>query len=159
MMNRSAVKEPDRQLVLGIRLASRTLVRELGFLNRHLAGTDLTPSQVHALLELERFPDAQASDLCSLFRLDKSAVSRLLADLVDRGFVRRAISRTDGRQRKLTITRKGKLQLETIHRKATRQVNDALKVVDERQWESILASLHLFSDALAKTRAVGGKRV
>lgn len=148
-------KPPNAALVLGIRLAARTLVRELGFLSKHLASTDLTPSQVHALLELERAPTTQASDLRNLFRLNKSVISRLLADLQTRGFIRTTISKNDGRQRTLILTRKGKLQLTDIHHKANRQVNAALQAIDKREWNSVLKDLHLFADALAKTRGRG----
>ncbi len=158
-MKASTVKKPAAQLVLGVRLASRTLVRELGFLGKHLAGTNLAPSQVHALLELERFPAIQAADLCNVLRLDKSTVSRLLADLVKRGYIRSAVSRTDGRQRMLSIPAKGRLQLAAIHRAASRQFIAALEVLEEPQWESALAGVQLLANALAATRTARGRGV
>ena len=144
---------------MAVRIASRTLVRELGFLNRHLAGTELTPSQVHALLELERHPQTQASDLRELFRLDKSAVSRLLADLVQRGYIRASTARADKRQRALSITPKGRAQLETLHRKANRQIGDALQVLTRSQWPAIVNSLQCFADALTQSRARRGSQL
>ena len=149
-----ATKEKTRltDIVRDIRLASRTLVRELGFLNRHLAGTELSPSQVHALLEIERFPETKASDLRHLFRLDKSAVSRLLADLRQRGFIATSPSSEDGRGRTLHLTAKGQRQLEIIHDKANQQFVSALQAIHDAEWQSIAKSLKLFSDALTSTR-------
>lgn len=151
--------KPDSSTLLEIRLASRTLVRELGFLNKHLAGTTLTPSQVHALLELERFPDTQASDLCNLFRLDKSAVSRLLADLVQRDFIRASRSATDKRERRLRLTNKGRAALEAIHGKANRQIGAALQALDKTHWTPVVKSLQLFAAALATTRPSGNTQL
>ena len=151
----NAVSSADTHLtdtVREIRLASRTLVRELGFLNRHLAGTELSPSQVHALLELERFPHTRASDLRVLFRLDKSAVSRLLADLKQRGFIGTSPSTEDGRGRALQLTAKGRRQLKIIHNKANLQFITALQAISKTEWPRIVKGLHLFARALSSTR-------
>ena len=135
-----------------IRLASRTLVRELGFLNKHLAGTELSPPQVHALLELERFPTTQASDLQRLFRLNKSAVSRLLTDLQRRGFITRVASEIDARGRILRLTKQGRQQLAVIHKKADRQFTAALQTINEQEHPVLVKSLQAFAQALSSTR-------
>ena len=157
-MSRARDKKELADTVGDIRLASRTLVRELGFLNRHLAGTELNPSQVHALLELERVPQTQAADLGNLFRLDKSAVSRLLADLKQRGFIATSASASDGRGRALQLTTKGRRQLKIIHDKANVQFTTALKAIDKHEWPHIVKSLELFARTLATTRKRPGER-
>ena len=151
-MSSAESKKHMTNTVRDIRLASRTLVRELGFLNKHLAGTELSPSQVHALLELERFPQTRAADLRVLFRLDKSAVSRLLADLKQRGFIGTSTSAEDGRGRALQLTAKGRRQLMIIHNKADLQFITALKAIDKTEWPRIVKGLQVFARALASTR-------
>ncbi|WP_342212198.1 hypothetical protein [Roseitalea porphyridii] len=42
----------DAATIAHIRDASRRLVRELGFMQATLAGTDLSPSAVHAIIEI-----------------------------------------------------------------------------------------------------------
>jgi len=150
----TVLQKPKRltDTVWQVRLASRTLVRELGFLNRHLAGTELSASQVHALLEIERYPETRAADLRCLFRLDKSVVSRLLGDLRQRGFIATATSARDGRGRALRLTRKGRRQLKIIHDKADVQFATALEAISPSEWPRIVKSLHLFAGALASTR-------
>ena len=54
-----------------VRAASRQLVRELSFMNDSLAGTDLPPSAVHALIEI----DAR-DDLAELLAAQASAHGR-----------------------------------------------------------------------------------
>lgn len=135
-----------------IRLAFRTLVRELGYLNKHLAGTELSPSQVHALLEIERFPKTQASELTDLFRLDKSAVSRLLADLNQRGFITTATSAKDARGRVLRLTDKGRRTLKGIHKKADLQFRNTLCAIEGPKQQIVVKSLTLFARALSTTR-------
>jgi DNA-binding MarR family transcriptional regulator len=136
------------QLAMGIRIASRTIVRELGFMNRHLAGTELTASQVHALLELETAPDIRAAQLKVVLRLDKSATSRLLADLVRRGYISNKPSNGDGREKHLRLTAAGVRQLAVIHERANRQIITALENLSPAERNVILQGLSLYAHAL-----------
>lgn len=70
-----------------IRSTSRRLVRELGFMGGDFAGTDLPPSAVHALIEIEACPRISARDLGKMLRLEKSSISRMLRKLVLSGDV------------------------------------------------------------------------
>ena len=70
-----------------IRVTSRRLVRELGFMGGDFAGMNLPPSAVHALIEIEACPGITARDLGQLLRLEKSSVSRMLRKLLLSGDV------------------------------------------------------------------------
>ncbi|MEP5419308.1 MAG: MarR family transcriptional regulator, partial [Roseibium sp.] len=52
-------------LINDIRAASRQLVREFGFLDKTIAGTDLSASGVHAVLEIGLNPGLTAKELTS----------------------------------------------------------------------------------------------
>ncbi len=150
---RPARGDPPASLVLGIRLAARTLVRELGFLGQTLAGTQLTASQVHALLELEIHPGLQASQLKDVLRLDKSATSRLLTDLAARGLVRATASTTDRRARTLVLTARGRRVLQDIHRRTNRQVAGAIRGLGRADRQAVLQGMQLFASGLVEHRA------
>jgi len=139
-------------VVLGIRVASRTLVRELGFLNRHLAGTELTASQVHALLELETQPDIRAAELKHVLRLDKSATSRLLDNLTQRGYLAKRPSATDARAREFQVTTKGTALLQTIHKRTSQQIVRALEALSDSERHLVLDGLSLYAKALKSLR-------
>ena len=64
-----------------LREFSRKLVRELGFMRSSLAGSELAPSAVHAIIEIGLQPGIQARDLAAILRLDKSNTSRQVAKL------------------------------------------------------------------------------
>ncbi|MDN3718888.1 hypothetical protein QW131_05835 [Roseibium salinum] len=64
---------PD--LVNDIRAASRRLVREFGFLDKTIAGTDLSGSGVHAILEIGLNPGLTAKDLVARLKLEKNPPS------------------------------------------------------------------------------------
>ncbi len=93
-----------RSTVDSIRAASRQLVRELGFLGGTFAGTDLPPSAVHALIEIDARDGISARDLGGILRLEKSSVSRMLSKLVLSGDVLEEPDAEDARTKKLSLT-------------------------------------------------------
>ncbi len=72
-------------LVNDIRAASRQLVLEFGFLDKTIAGTDLSGSGVHAMMEIGLNPGITAKEISTRLKLEKSTISRLLKSLETRG--------------------------------------------------------------------------
>lgn len=150
--------QPDR--VESIRAASRLLVRELGFMGSTLAGTELAPSQLHALIEIGRRGEMAAWELCEILLLDKSSVSRLLAKLVRRGFVATAKGGfvatakggLDARQKRLVLTEQGKRALSDIHARARERVETALALLPQDRQEEVESGLGAYAAALARAR-------
>lgn len=117
------------KLVPQIREASRLLVRELVFMSPTLAGTDLAPSCVHAMIEIGHSASSTASGLSKTLNLDRSNISRTLAKLVEAGAVTEMPNASDGRQKILSITDEGREILGRIDKFANEQVVEALKKV------------------------------
>ena len=97
---------PDDEIA-AIRDASRRLVRELGFMRGTLAGTNLSPSAVHAIIEIGARGSLTAAELCEILTLEKSSVSRLVGRLIEAGELAEAVSDRDGRVKLLTLTERG----------------------------------------------------
>lgn len=146
---------PQPDPVEAIRTASRALVRELGFMDATLAGTALSPSAVHALIELEQGGGCTASDLGRRLRLEKSSVSRLLARLVAAGSVAQEATRPDGREKSLALTAQGRAQVEGIHRFARNQVRQALHQLPPHQHGTVAQGLAAYAQALRAARQPG----
>lgn len=131
-----------------IRSASRRLVRELGFMGGSFAGTDLPPSAVHALIEIDACPGITARQLSELLRLEKSSVSRLLRKLVLSGDVLEEVNAEDSRSKKLTLSPAGQKRVAAIHVFATRRVSEALERLEPDQHRTVATGLRLYADAL-----------
>jgi len=142
-------------LIKGIRSSSRQLVRQLGFMGGRFAGTDLHPSAVHALIEIEQ-GSISARDLGASLNLDKSTVSRMLARLAASGHVREEASAEDARIKVLSLTEKGKCQVDAIHRSAHDQVAAALARLSPSQGQTVLEGLHLYASALCASASPTG---
>ncbi|MFT3977141.1 MAG: bifunctional helix-turn-helix transcriptional regulator/GNAT family N-acetyltransferase [Sphingomonas bacterium] len=136
------------QLVADIRDVSRAIVREWGFMGGSFAGTELSPSAVHALIEIGR-GGATARDLGERLRLEKSSVSRMLRKLVEAGDVAEGPGEGDGRIKILSLTPSGRRRLAAIHAFADAQVTDAIGRLRPGEERTVLEGLRLYTDALA----------
>lgn len=138
--------------VLPLRRASRSLVRELGFLQARDAATELSHSHCHALIELDaRAPLAQ-SELPGILRLDKSTTSRVVAELVARKWVRARASDDDRRARELTLTPSGRAKVAAVHREANLRVERALALLGDEERRAVLLGMELYARALERSR-------
>lgn len=143
------------QLVEDIRNVSRAIVREWGFMGGSFAGTELSPSAVHALIEIER-GGVTARDLGMRLHLEKSSVSRMLRKLVEAGDVSEEAGEDDGRVKILSLTPEGKRRVAAIHAFADAQVIEALGRLQPGQAHAVLEGLRLYTGALT---GEGGARV
>lgn len=142
----------SRLLVKNIRTASRDLVRELGFMKQGLAGTDLSPSAVHAIIEIGTKEGLSAKDLAATLLLEKSTVSRMVRSLVDRGDVREARAPGDARRKHLALTGQGHATLVSVTQFAEHQVVAALASLDDRSKRTVLTGLRDYAAALKASR-------
>lgn len=144
----------DPFLVEEIRARSRTMVREWGFMGGNFAGTNLSPSAVHALIEVEK-GGMTVYDLGACLNLEKSSVSRMVRKLVDSGDIKEKAGENDGRVKILSLTAAGKKRVAAIHGFARAQVLDALSNLKPGQDGTVLEGLRLYANALGK-RVDGG---
>ncbi|WMJ69214.1 bifunctional helix-turn-helix transcriptional regulator/GNAT family N-acetyltransferase [Stenotrophomonas sp. 24(2023)] len=111
------------------------------------AGTGLSPSAVHALIELGT-GQLTARELGERLRLEKSSVSRMLRKLVDEGYVAQGAADTDGRTKPLSLTKPGRTALRAIDAFARAQVEDALRGFPQDQQQGIVQGLQRYSRGL-----------
>ncbi|CAN7640346.1 bifunctional helix-turn-helix transcriptional regulator/GNAT family N-acetyltransferase [Rhizobium sp. LjRoot254] len=144
--------------ILSVRDASRKMVRELGFMQPTLAETDLSPSAVHALIEIGDRQEMTANQLGQVLLLEKSTVSRLLSRLVERGLVIEAPSRADGRAKILSLTDAGRALLGDIDRFANQKVGRALHTMNAQSRNQAVGGLSAYATALRMIRAAPDDR-
>jgi len=138
-------------IVAEIRAASRELVRQLGLTNRNIAGTDLSISSVHAIIELGNAGELSSKQLGELLLLEKSTISRLVKSLVARGEISETRSSDDARIKLIHLTPHGVKTFEAIEEFATAQVAGALGQLDDRTQGNILKGLRDYSAALGSS--------
>ena len=131
-----------------MRSTARHIVRELGFMQKGLAGTDLSPSAVHTIIELGHGTVNNASDLGALLRLEKSSVSRLVQKLERDGLINVGTDASDKRLRVLSLTQEGKGLLGDVETFGRKQLRSALRDLPSAQVAQIETGLALFAKSL-----------
>ncbi|KLN59737.1 hypothetical protein WH96_15180 [Kiloniella spongiae] len=147
------------EIVQDIREYSRNLVRELGFLNKTIAGTDLTASQVHALVEIEKAGIIHAKELSDVLVLEKSTISRLIQKLIARGELYESPSPSDIRKKIIQLTPQGKETVQEITKFAEHQVIAAILDLPQARRIEIVQGLQTYSNALKESRLEGDFKI
>jgi len=136
-----------------IRNSARQIVRDLGFMHNHIAGTQLSPSAVHTIIELGYGTVANASALGELLRLEKSSISRLLKKLERGGLVRIDAEPSDKRVRNLELTPQGVTLLGQIEEYARKKLRSALSKITDDELRTIENGLSAFATSLGTNEA------
>jgi DNA-binding MarR family transcriptional regulator len=120
-----------------LRLAIARLARRL---RRHqLAG--LTPTQLAALATVERSGPLRLSDLAAAEGIAPSTLTRLVAVLEERDYVRRGAVTGDARASMLAITPRGHEVLEDIRRESTTALAGSLALLPPGELAALAAAL------------------
>lgn len=152
-MTRSTDTNPsDRQQVESIRAASRTIVRELGFMRATLAGTRLSISTVHALLALGERGTLTAAELSEILNLEKSSISRMVRKLIQAEEIEERPSPADARAKLLSLTARGQASLAGIEAFGRAQVETALSNLPAGQRRLVAEGLQAYATALSASR-------
>lgn len=138
----------NKSLIEIIRASSRTMVRELGFMQSTLAATEYSPSAVHALLEIDRQKLSTAAQLVGTLGLEKSTISRMISKLIDAGEIEEVSGVDDGRVKQLVLTLKGQSTIKKINEFGEKQVKSALQYLNTFQQQQIAQGLSAYAQAL-----------
>lgn len=142
----------DTSSIPRIRDASRKIVRELGFMRSTMASTRLSPSAVHAVLEIGQHGGLTAVELSQTLHMEKSSVSRMLRKLIDGGEVCESASEFDGRVKILKLTAQGWETFEVINAYEQKQVASALYGLSSAEAQTVSKGLSLYARALGARR-------
>lgn len=115
--------------------------------DRTPCGQPLPVSEAYAMVELARDGRLRQVELARRLRLEKSTVSRLVTNLVRRGWVRRHAADDDGRGLLLELTEAGATAA-ARQAEARRERLDALLArVPEKQRAAVFAALETLAEA------------
>jgi DNA-binding MarR family transcriptional regulator len=101
----------------------------------------LTPTQVAALYTVEQSGPLRLSDLAAAEGIAPSTLTRLVAVLEERGYVKRYAVAGDARASKLTITPAGREVIEHIRQESTTALAGSLALLSPEQLAALEAAL------------------
>ena len=157
-MARTGKSDPRSDLDVGqLRGAFHTVLRSFGVLEfaQTPCGQPIHVSLAHGLMELLSHPGCRQVDLGQALGLSKSATSRLVSQMVRKGWATRTADERDGRAWQVSLTAKGASVARQINAASLERfaaVNDAIPV---RQRSSVRQALTVLGQAMAASRGAG----
>jgi putative acetyltransferase len=138
--------------IAAVREHSRQLVRELDILKNVYRETGYSFPQCHALLEIEKQPEINLSQLVEQLLLDKSTTSRIIKSLVEKGLVRVNTPAYDQRIKQYVLTGIGKKVVAKNNAIANQQVEEALMQLESYEQKRVIEGLQIYAKALGRSR-------
>ena len=108
---------------------------------------NVNKTQCFLLVEIGRKPGISVKELAEVIRIDKSGVSRLVEDLVQKDYVERKPSLEDRRFVALHLLPKGQERFEKIERDMYYKFKQVFEQIPENKREQVIASLELYNEA------------
>jgi DNA-binding MarR family transcriptional regulator len=162
MKKSNAILNLDR--FLPFRLTSLSNAITKGFAEAYVEYGLSTPEWRTVML-LAAFPGSSSDEVAARSNIEKSVVSRLIASLLHRGFIRRALDPDDRRRSSLTLSAKGKAVYDKIMPIANRfdaRLRSRLSAEDNRALDRILREMteavRIYEGPPNRSRRIGRSR-
>jgi len=104
-------------------------------------------TQCFLIVEIGRKPGISVKELAEILHIDKSGVSRLVEDLVQKEYVERKPSTEDRRFVTLYLLPKGQKRFEKIEHDMYYRFEKILEQIPEHKREQVMESLRLYNEA------------
>jgi DNA-binding MarR family transcriptional regulator/GNAT superfamily N-acetyltransferase len=123
--------------VSAIRTFNRFYTRKIGVLDG-MASSPFSLAEARVLYELAHREQPTATDIRKELGLDAGYMSRILRDFERRGFVKREQSKTDERQRFLSLTAKGRRAFAPLDKRSNRDVGSMLEELSSKKRKQLV---------------------
>ncbi|MFI6510927.1 MarR family winged helix-turn-helix transcriptional regulator [Streptosporangium sp. NPDC050855] len=119
--------------------------------DRTPCGQPVPVSEAHALGELARDGALRQSELAHRLRLEKSTTSRLVTQLIDRGWAERTPAPDDGRGVLVRLTPSGVSAAHRLAEARSQRFSAVLDRVPEGERAGVLRALTILTEAIDET--------
>ena len=134
------------------RESTRELERNLEKLNSSdCCQCNVNTSQCFLVVEIGRKPGIFVKELAELLKMDKSAVSRSVEELVQKGYVLREPSTRDRRCVVLNLTDEGMARFNTIEKDMNMKFKRVFSMIPKEKQSQVLEALNIYNDAIKKS--------
>lgn len=135
------IQPPIAQQISAVREFNRFYTAKLGLLRRkHLDG-EFALTEARVLYEVNANKTMTASVLQETLEVDAGYLSRLLAGLIRRKLLRRVASKTDAREKPLSLTVTGEKAVARLNQQSSAQIHELLAKLSIEDRAALLVSL------------------
>ena len=134
------------------RESTRELERNLEKLNSSdCCQCNVNTSQCFLVVEIGRKPGICVKELAELLKMYKSAVSRSVEELVQKGYILREPSTRDRRCVVLNLTDEGMARFNTIEKDMNMKFKRVFSMIPKEKQSQVLEALNIYNDAIKKS--------
>lgn len=127
--------------ISAIREFNRFYTARLGLLRKNHLDGEFSLTEARILYEIGAHPGTTASALRQILALDRGYISRLLASLTRRKFIRHTASEADAREKLLALTSAGQRSVAHLNESSDRHVAGILSAIEPGRREDLVSSL------------------
>lgn len=124
-----------------VRQFNRFYTRRMGLLKAGLLESPFSLAEVRVLYEVAHRPDCTASSIAQVLQLDPGHLSRILRRLRQRRLLSARARPEDRRERRLTLTERGKAAFKVLNARATEEVAGMLEGLSASDRHVLLDSI------------------
>ncbi|MDR7867879.1 MAG: MarR family transcriptional regulator [Sporomusaceae bacterium] len=138
--------------VVALRAAVKDFIRSVGLLEgKKSFCADCSYAQCHAITEVGAAPGISLGELAGRVMMDKSALSRVVDELVRMGYIRREQDPADRRYVKLALTAAGEGLRDEINERSGRVFAGVLVAIPEAKRGVAVEGIELLAAAFRRT--------
>jgi DNA-binding MarR family transcriptional regulator/GNAT superfamily N-acetyltransferase len=134
-----------------VRRFNRFYTRQIGLLDEGLLDSPFSLTEVRLLYEIAHHAGVTATELREFLALDAGYLSRILRGLRRQGLVSARAPAGDRRQRRLTLTERGRRAFDALHARSTEEVGAMLARLSRAERRELVEAMHGIEGLLGKT--------
>jgi DNA-binding MarR family transcriptional regulator/GNAT superfamily N-acetyltransferase len=139
-----------KDAVAAVRQFNRNYTKWTGLLEEHLLRSRFGLTEARVLYELATKRVLTATDLVSGLSIDPGYLSRILNDFAKSGYISRERSAEDGRQIKLSLSKKGEAAFKPLNQKSAEAVARMLGDLSPADRDRLVAAMGVIEEVLGK---------
>ncbi len=140
----------DASALNAVRSYNRFFAAKLNVFDRYALGTTYTLVEGRIIGEIGRHDDCTANKISEIMNMDKSYLSRILAQLESKDLISRKISDKDGRQKILSLSDIGMALFNQLEFLSIKQAEKMLSGLDGEQVEKVLSCMRFIQSTLGE---------
>jgi len=138
--------------IAAVRHFNRFYTKQLGVLNEGLLESPFTLTEARIIYELANREKTTATELGNELGIDAGFLSRTLRSLETKKVFTRKTSSADARQSFLTLTTKGRKEIESLERMSRNQIEEILNDLTSAEQKRLLSAMSTIENMLAKEK-------
>jgi DNA-binding MarR family transcriptional regulator len=136
-----------------IRAFNRFYTDIIGLLDEHVLDSSYSLPEVRVMYELYHQKIITASDIISIFHIDKSYLSRILRHFENKKLIIKKRSKEDGRSVYISLTVQGRKEFELLNETSSKQIKQLLKDLSAPDCELLIKNMNEIKNILLKKKS------